>query len=52
MNWISILLIVLIAVGFFAAVRYSLKNGGCSCGKSGCNGCHNCNGCKNCCKKK
>lgn len=42
MNWISIALLVLIAAGFFAAVRASRKNG--------CGG--NCSGCSLKCGKK
>ena len=38
MNLVSILILALIAVGFFAAVRYSRKKG-CSCGQHSCRGC-------------
>ena len=35
MNLVSILILALIAVGFFAAVKYSRKKG-CSCGQHSC----------------
>lgn len=38
MNLVSILILALIAVGFFAAVKYSRKKG-CSCGQHSCRGC-------------
>ena len=38
MNLVSILILALIAVGFFEAVRYSRKKG-CSCGQHSCRGC-------------
>ncbi|MCI8372556.1 MAG: hypothetical protein HFI75_09205 [Lachnospiraceae bacterium] len=55
MNLASILLLILVGILFFAAIRHMVKNGGvCSCGTVGkhCNGrCGACS-CKTCAKKK
>ncbi|MCI6020953.1 MAG: FeoB-associated Cys-rich membrane protein [Clostridia bacterium] len=56
MDILSIIILVLLAIWFVAAVIYMIKNkGGCSCGGSSCgsctdckNGCGGCNGCKRC----